>query len=556
MLLKNKKASVFIFILLLINISLIMSVVVYNNIFILNNNIDIWKNSQEVFSSIYNKWNIAIESVKKYNSNGEWFMDGISCPTNITMSGTTMSWTNISTNMVYDFWNIYCLWSYNWNNFRIYYDENFHDFKNAYYEWDVVDIIKPVTEYIDMTNNLATLATVTATPLNISKWISIASINDSYTGTVTDAEKHAYYSESVTGPFVSLELPSAYSVGLVRIYNSAYSSNERKKLNWAKIELYDSGYTLTDQTTIWNADYLVIDKDFNYSAAVTSPSKKVKLYRNWASKEITIREIEIYEWKTSTWSQWILTRNFNDSDNTFLTFDATWIGWFDDIDDNFNSDDYNVWSTISSTWNIIYYPNWYQDDDIIPRKTFFWNIVPWKEYENIFWNNYKTNDYIANNTNNNDILNVKIGDTTSAYLHLDLYNVSYNEIDLKILKFDRSSYQNSYTLLPLDVSNGVWITTTVWYIQNNTWVLSLSRIKTWNEYEFDFSNNDYAVFISNNSTGSLAYKLTSETVTWTGIYINPINDSGTWIINIMSNHMIIWLEKNFIWENFEVTGSK
>jgi hypothetical protein len=30
------------------------------------------------------------------------------------------------------------------------------------------------------------------------------------------------------------------------------------------------------------------------------------------------------------------------------------------------------------------------------------------KYYNIFWNNYKTNDFIDKNTNNDDILNVKI----------------------------------------------------------------------------------------------------------------------------------------------------
>ena len=279
MLLLNNKAGVFIYILLLINIWFIMSVMVYNNSFVLSNNIDVWKNSQEIFSNIYNKWNIAIESVKKYNSNGNWFMDAISCPTNITMSGSTSSWTNISTSMVYDLWNIYCLWSYNWKNFRIYYNEEYQDFKNAYYEWDVVDIIRPVGEYIDMTNNLATSATVTATSLNINKWISIASINDSYTGTTTNAEKHAYYSEKVNTPYITIEMPSTYSVWLVRIYNSAFNSNERKKLNWAKIKLYDGTDTLVKQTTIWNADFLIIDKEFNYSASVTNPAKKVKLVK-------------------------------------------------------------------------------------------------------------------------------------------------------------------------------------------------------------------------------------------------------------------------------------
>ena len=44
--------------------------------------------------------------------------------------------------------------------------------------------------------------------------------------------------------------------------------------------------------------------------------------------------------------------------------------------------------------------------------------------------------------------------------------------------------------------------------------------------------------------------------TGTGIYINPIDDSWTGTIKVLSNHIIIWWEKNFIWENFEVVWSK
>ena len=283
--------------------------------------------------------------------------------------------------------------------------------------------------------------------------------------------------------------------------------------------------------------------------------KKVKLERDWNNKDIAIREIELYEWKYWVWDLWTWSWVFNDSDGTYISFDSTWIGWLDGFDDNFNSDDYVVGS-LNLTWSMIYYLNWYQDDDVIPRKTFFWNIMPNEESKNIFWSNYKASDFINKNSNNDDILNEKIWDITAAYLHLDVYNTSENIFDLKILEFDKDSYKNNFTLLLTDTFKGQWLIETVWYIQKNAWVLSLSKVKTWNEYEFDFKNKDYAVFLSNSSSWNLTYRLESETLTWTWIYINPINDSGTWFISVMSNHIIFWLENNYIWENFEIFWSK
>jgi len=45
-------------------------------------------------------------------------------------------------------------------------------------------------------------------------------------------------------------------------------------------------------------------------------------------------------------------------------------------------------------------------------------------------------------------------------------------------------------------------------------------------------------------------------LTGTMIYINPIDDSSTWTIESLSNHIIIWWEKNFIWEEFIVVWDK
>ena len=142
-------------------------------------------------------------------------------------------------------------------------------------------------------------------------------------------------------------------------------------------------------------------------------------------------------------------------------------------------------------------------------------------------------------------------------MYLDLYNTSWSNLfDMKLVVFDRSQYQNNNSLLPISSIKWVWISGTVWYIQNNSSNLSLSKTITWNEYVFDFKNNDYAIFLSNNTDGNLVYKLSSETNTWTWIYINSIDDSGTWVISVMSNHIVIWIDNNYIWENIEIIWSK
>lgn len=383
----RKKASVFIYILLLVNISLVMWILVYNNFFIINNNISVWTNIVDFFKAIWDKWDISINVVKKYNINWGWFVDNISCPTNITMSWATASWTNISTQITYSSWSIFCSWSYNSNNFKILFNSDFSAFEKAYYSYDIVNI------------------------------------------------------NEVSGSF--------------------------------------------------------------------------------------------------SWD-----RAFNDLDSTLLTFTSDWISW-DNYDDNFNSDDYKVFSTGS-----IYFPNNFEDDDVIPRKTIFWGINDFNKYYNIFWDNYKTEEFIQNNPNNIDNINIKIWDVENGNIYIDLYNNSWSTYNLKIIEFDKNSYQNLFTLLPLNVSEWLYLSNYSWYIQTNSWSLSLSKNITWNEYNFDFKNKDYGIFLANNWNSKFIYKITWKTSTWTWIYLNPVDDSSNISIKAMSTHISQSQDWNYMWEVF------
>ena len=68
---------------------------------------------------------------------------------------------------------------------------------------------------------------------------------------------------------------------------------------------------------------------------------------------------------------------------------------------------------------------------------------------------------------------------------------------LKLVKFNKSSYDDTGELIPFEVLETSNIWASIGYIRNNSWVLSLADTKNGSEYVFDFKNDDYAVFLSN-----------------------------------------------------------
>ncbi len=539
----QSKGSVLIYVLMLVNIALIMWVLVFNNIFVLTNHIDVWANSEEVYSEIYDKWHIALQSIKKYNWNWNWNLDALSCPTNITMSGSTSSGTNISTVMTYAAGSIFCKWTYNSKELRIYFDSLINSFESAYYDGDLVNIQQ--TEYTDVWLKWTKSALdVVSSSLEYFSYTKEKAIdgNDS----TWFESLFAWFYEWITFDFSSGWEKSIWKIILKK------NSRSWLSLYWDywDIVFRDSwGFEVERIGLSWmdGETYKEIDLKtrglLNDTATIT-----LETYFSY----LDVLEFEVYELE-SIWSEeiWEWDRDFTDSDSTYLSFVSDGIMWEDWLDDDFNNDDYKV------TWGSgVYYPDGFQDDDVIPRKTFYWSIPVWEDQYNIFWNNYKTNAFSSGNINNNDTLNVKIWDTSTGYVILDTYNKTNNLYNLKILEFDRDAYQNQFTLLPLASYSVEGLADYRWYIQkSSSWVLSISKDKTWNEYVFDFKNNDYWIFVSNTSTWTMSYRVEAETETWTWIYINPIDDS--WItIKAMANHIIIGPERNFIWDNFTVVGNK
>ncbi len=242
----------------------------------------------------------------------------------------------------------------------------------------------------------------------------------------------------------------------------------------------------------------------------------------------------------STWTldrEWLLT--FEDSDITKIEFSGDAYIKPDGIDDDFNSDNYNK----DSIDNIVYPWN-YEDNDDKSRKYIYWYIPPDEKFYNIFWSNSQIIDFIKNNSNNDYWVNLD----NQWYLYL---NLSSSAI-LKIVKFDKTVYNSLWELLP--VGNGLLekeLLWSLWYVQND---LNLSSAKTWNEYIFDFTSYDYAIFLKNTWSDVLSFNLQWESLSWEKMYINPVNDSWD-NIEVLTNTVMIdadgryfWKVSKFVWE--------
>lgn len=253
-----------------------------------------------------------------------------------------------------------------------------------------------------------------------------------------------------------------------------------------------------------------------------------------------------YKWSIVEIAWWLWLSNFLDSDNTNIDFSSYNYLIADWIDDNMNSDNYMV----TSTWNIYYDYN-YEDNDVYARKNFHWFVSVDDWYKKVFWNTSKINDYINNNINNDDNLNVKIWNVNSWYL----YFYVDKDFDIKLVKFNRNSYENLNELI-VEQTFSWHLNSSEWYLQNNFWNLSLTWTITWNEYLFDFQNNDYAIFIKNVSTWSLIYEIKWETSSGSWIYITPIDDSDINVIKYLWNEILIDEDWRYISEKKELYFEK
>lgn len=237
---------------------------------------------------------------------------------------------------------------------------------------------------------------------------------------------------------------------------------------------------------------------------------------------------------------WSISGTFGDSDTTFLNLWWTSYLSSDGIDDNFDSDNFNISSTGG-----VYYPDNYIDNDADARVLTYGYVIEDSWLYNTFWSNTQMKNYIEENPYNDDSVFSKLWQLSGWYLHLDI-NADHR---LVLFRIDNDTYDETNELIVEQNITGTGQLAGVWYLQND---LSLNS-GTGSAYNFDFINNDYALFIENTSSGALLYQIRWEvTSSWSGIYINPLKDNDMSIFSFLWSHMLIDDEWRLIWNQYEV----
>ena len=268
----------------------------------------------------------------------------------------------------------------------------------------------------------------------------------------------------------------------------------------------------------------------------------VEFYFNTLSTDLEFSE---YRWKQLAVNSWSTTGTFTDSDNTYLDLSGSYPLLPDNLDDNFDSDNYTIYSTGS-----VLYPDGYIDNDVKSRLVNYGYIIENTGLYNIFWSNTKMKDYIDQNTYNTGSVYTNISQISSWNLYLDIDSW----FRLVLYSISSSDYDETKELIVNSTVVGTWQLAWIWYLQDD---LSLSASKTGAEYDFDFTANDYALFLENTGTNSLLYQVFWEdAVSGSGVYLNPLKDDDVSIFSYLWSHMLVNDEGKLIGNQFEIFGLK
>lgn len=136
----SKTWSILIYALVLVTISLTMATIILSTSVTLSLNHNYVNVKSKLSRVINDDARVLFKLAKTLNSNGWGFTDNLSCPQNITMSGTTNSGT-ISTTLFADESSIYCSWSYLSQPLKLYLNSWSTDFPLAEYNGSIVLLI-------------------------------------------------------------------------------------------------------------------------------------------------------------------------------------------------------------------------------------------------------------------------------------------------------------------------------------------------------------------------------------------------------------------------------
>ena len=221
------------------------------------------------------------------------------------------------------------------------------------------------------------------------------------------------------------------------------------------------------------------------------------------------------------------TATFSDIDSTYI--DLTWSYPLvpDGIDDNFDSDNY----TIFSSWSTLY-PDVFIDNDVDARMNNYGYVVENSGPYNVLWTNKLMQDYIDSNTNNADGYHSTLSATGSWYLYVDIA-ASHKASLYKISKQD---YINTNEIIVLDELIWEDQAANIWYFQDDMSIAS----GTGSAYVFDFINHDYALFLENTSTWALLYQIRAFDVnSGSGVYLTALVDDDDSVFSYFGNHVLI-----------------
>lgn len=239
------------------------------------------------------------------------------------------------------------------------------------------------------------------------------------------------------------------------------------------------------------------------------------------------------------------TATFSDSDSTFI--DITWSYPLssDGIDDNFDSDDYSIYSTGTT-----YYPDNYIDNDADSRLLTYGYIIENSGLYNIFWSNSQMKNYIDANTHNSDSIHTTLNWVSSGRLYLDINR----DHRLILYRIDPSTYNDTKEFLVNEYISGTWQLADIWYLQDD---MSISSSITGSEYDFDFTSYDYALFLENTSSWALLYRIRGEdTTSGSGVYLSALQDDDTSVLWYLWSHLLIDDTGRLVWNQIEVFGLK
>ncbi len=591
----NKKASSALLIVIVIFIAMTIWYIVLNKTTSLTRDIWTWKEKQEILEWIYKKWNIALEAVRKYNSNA-WakFWSTISCPEEWVIfykwikswsawswgwEMETQTWKLDNIVLVSNGTDYFCSgtteveYIEGWHtkkrleNIKIYFSSGAEN--NSYFskieKWAVLKDLTLENKKIEKYNSIWTGS------IGSSQFVSCNKSNliDGNEDTFCYTEGNGKYKDLtvIFSPFENIE-----HIVLKKPEKYDFSYNYGFKFEDGSTEISSTKHFAENETEqILDLDLKTFRKNkkvVGFIIRTKTPFDNLAfselefyVFKNITSDYSFTDEFWVSFWEENRWGKWELvwvsSGRFPDINPSWL-YDVKKIVLKssrtmpeDEINDNFNSDNYML---TSSSW--VYYPKNIIDDDSFPRTAFFWDIKSDSSYYNIFWNNYKANQIIENNPNNNDNIYLKWSSSTWALLKLDINtNTHVYDYNLKLVVFDEAVYKNQNKLLVNNVYFWSGITQKSWFLNINpsTKDLTISSSGT----IFNLKDENFALFLKNNhKTFPIAYKLTAESESWKTIYINPIDDSKSDIIEVLANHIIRTNNKKYIWKNKKVVWNK